>query len=240
MKSIPLAILIAAALPSIASAALIPINLPGTTSVSSWGNMTAANFPGYPGYTTSGNPWPAPIAATGAAMDLNKTAGLGFPSNGGGLYVGGLASGTGNFSVVSAVSLANLETVVFQIQISGIGADWANVIPALSLNYNGGVQALPWDFSKVGAVAGPIMFGQPSFDYTVALQWDLTGIVDPISSFEIGWTAAEHSLAPAIEVVQGDTMVQVVPEASTAGLVLAGGIACLLRRRRAPIKQGAE
>ncbi len=219
-----------------ARADFLVINLPGTSEVSNWSGMTAVNYPGYPVYPTSANPWPSPIAGSGSAgMSLNKTAGLGFPSNGGGIYVGGPVSGSGNFVVSDAASLSSLETVVFQIQVSGIGASWTNVIPSLSLNYNGGSQALVWDYSQVEAVAGPIMFGQPSFDYTVSLQWDLTGVVDPISSLGIQWTAAEHSVTSALQVVQGDTMVQAVPEPATVGLVFLSGMVMWLGRRRVHI-----
>lgn len=217
-----------------AHAAFLVINLPGTSEVSNWSGMTAVNYPGYPAYTTSGNSWPSPIAGSGSAgMSLNKTAGLGFPSNGGGIYVGGLTSGTGSFAITDATSLGSLETVVFQIQVSGIGASWTNVIPTLSLNYNGGAQALAWNYSHVDAVAGPIMFGQPSYDYTVSLQWDLSAVVPPISSLGIQWTAAEHSVTSALQVVQGNTMVQVVPEPTTVGLIVLTGLALCLRRRHA-------
>lgn len=212
------AIAAAALFATSAEAAFLSINLPGTGVQDNWTGLTAANYPGYPTYVTSGNAWPSPIAATSGTggESLNKVSGLGFPSNGGGIYVGGMTSGTGTFAISDSVALAGLETVVFQLEIEGVGASWTDVLPGLSLSYNGGAQALTHQYYQVvSAINTGTMFGQPSTRFTLAYQWDLTAIVGPVSSFHITWTGAEHSIASNIQVNQGDTMLQVVPEPST-------------------------
>lgn len=226
-----------------AKAAFLPINLSGTSVQDNWTGLTATNHPGYPTYATSGNPWPGPILATSGSggASLNKVSGLGFPSNGGGVYVGGMVSGTGTFAVSDSIALASLETVVFQLEIEGVGADWTAVLPSLSLNYNGGSQALAYQFSQVvSAVNTGTMFGQPKTNFTLAYQWDLSSIGVPISSFNVTWTAAEHSLASNIQMNQGDTMVQVIPEPAT-WLLLGLGVTILGRhwmRRSRMEKEG--
>lgn len=229
------AIAAAALFATSAEAAFVSINLPGTGVQDNWTGLTATNYPGYPTYTTSGNAWPSHIAATSGTGggSLNKVSGLGFPSNGGGIYVGGMTSGTGTYAISDSVALAGLETVVFQLEIEGVGADWTDVLQGLSLSYNGGVQALTYQYSQVvSAINTGTMFGQPSTRFTLAYQWDLTAIVGPVSSFNIAWTGAEHSIASNIQMNQGDTMLQVVPEPSTWLLFGLGVAAIGLRLMR--------
>ena len=218
-----------------ADAAFLIINLPGTSIQDNWTGLTAANYPGYPGYGTSGNAWPSPIAAASGngGSSLNKVSGLGFPSNGGGIYVGGMTSGTGTYAISDSVALTGLETVVFQLEIEGVGASWTDLLSGLSLSYNGGAQALPFQFSEVVSAIGiGEMFGQPATRFTLAYQWDLTPVLDPINSIAVTWTAAEHSMATNLQVNQGDTMLQVVPEPSTWLLFGLGVGAIGLRLRR--------
>lgn len=222
-----------------AQVAFLVISLPGTTSQDTWTDLTAANYPGYPTYTTSSNSWPSPIASTGGNgdLDLNKTAGLGFPSNGGGIYVGGMSSGTGSFSIDTPVAgaLASLETVVFQIEIEGVGSDWGDVLSNVNLSYNGGLQTLAPDFvQELAAINTGIVFGSPSTKFTLAFQWDLSALVEPVDSFHLTWTGAEHSLTSSLQVNQGDTMVQVVPEPSTYALLLLGVCAVVFWKKRFP------
>ncbi|MBE2204602.1 MAG: PEP-CTERM sorting domain-containing protein [Chthoniobacterales bacterium] len=220
---------ILAAILSVASAnaAFLVVNLPGTTAQDNWTDLTATNYPGFPVYATSGNAWPSPIAATSGngGGSLNKVSGLGFPSNGGGVYVGGMVSGTGTFAVTDSTAITGLETVVFQLEVEGVGANWNSVLSGLSLNYNGGSQALPFDFSLVvSAIPNGSLYGQPKTIFTLAYQWDLTSL--GATSFNIAWTAAEHSVTSNLQMNQGDTMLQVVPEPAT-GMLLGLGVVAL-------------
>lgn len=219
-------LLVAAALGMAANAraAFLIISLPGTSAEDHWTGLTATNYPGYPTYTTSSTLWSTPIGSTSGTGDLefDKVSGLGFPSNGGGIYVGGITSGTGVYSIGTSATgaLSSLETVVFQIEIEGIGADWSDVFSDLSLNYNGGGQALAADFTKeISAINTGTMFGEPATRFTMAFQWNLSAVIDPITAFDFNWTAAEHSLTFNLQVNQGDTMTQAVPEPSTCVLL---------------------
>lgn len=223
-----------------ARAAFLLVSLPGESSQSLWTGLTAANYPGYPTYTTSTSPWPSAITPTGGAVGpaFNKVSGLGFPSNGGGIYVGGLTSGTGTFAVSTTSPLADLETIVFQLEIEGVGASWGSVFSALSLNYNGGSQALAANWTQeVSAINTGTMFGQPSTRFTLAFQWDLSAVVDPITSLNLVWTGAEHSITSNLQLNQGDTMAQVVPEPSTWFLLLLGAGAAGIWKMRASRQQ---
>jgi len=234
------AILTAAALSitAKAQAAFLVISLPGASTQDNWTGLTAANYPGYPTYTTSSNSWTSPIGSTSGIgdLELNKVSGLGFPSNGGGIYVGGMSSGTGVYSIGTSTgtgAMSSLETVVFQIEIEGVGADWSDVFSTLSLNYNGGSQALAANFfQEVSAINTGTMFGEPATKFTLAFQWDLSSEVDPITSFNFQWTAAEHSLTYNLQANQGDTMVQAVPEPSTCALLLLGAAGILAWKKR--------
>ncbi len=227
-----------------ANAAFLTVNLPGNSLQDDWSGMTTANYPGYPTYLTSANSWPSPIASTSTSdggLSLTKVSGLGFPSDGGGIYIGGMTSGTGTLRIFSPVNgaLAGLETIVFQVDFEGVGADWATIFTGLNLDYNGGSQSLA-DYSSyvVSAVQTGVQFGEPAFRYTLAFQWDLTAIVDPITSFNIDWTMAEHSLTYGLQVNQGDVM-SAVPEPSTYALVaislLIGFLGCRRRLRKAKL-----
>ncbi len=217
-----------------ARGAFVNLGLPGASSQSSWSGLTATQYPGYPGYATSSAAWPAPIAATGGVegLLLDKTSGLGFPSNGGGIYVGGLSSGTGAYQIFSgeSVTLGGLETVVFQIEIEGVGAAWTSILSGLSLDYNGGTQALvPAFASEVSAISAGEMFGEPAMRFCLAFQWDLSGQLADVESFRIGWTAAEHSMSSGFQINQGDTMVQAIPEPTVWALVCLGAAALCAR-----------
>jgi len=215
--------------------AFLTIDLPGSESQDNWSAMTAANYPGYPAYATTANAWPTPIGSTsGGDLLLNKTSGVGFPSNGGGIYVGGITTGTGNYAVYTpaAGALMSIETIVFQIEIQGVGSNYANAVNGVNLDYNGGNQSLAaGQVSLVSAVDTGEVQGSPSYLFTVAYQWDLTSV--ELTQFSLGWTAAQNTVTSALQVNQGDTMVNAIPEPSTWGLigVAAVAIAWTLRRR---------
>lgn len=217
-----------------AQASFLVIDLPGTSTQGNWAGLTAANYPGYPTFFTTSSPWPNPIAQTSGTggMSFNKTAGNGFPSNGGGIYSAGTVPGGGSYAISAPTALSSLETVVFQLEIEGLGSNWAAVASGIVLNYNGGSQALTPSLSQLVATTPlPPQFGQPANRFFVAHQWDLSS-TPPISSWQLTYNAAEHSIARALQINQGDTYAA-IPEPSTLGLIglAAAGLAVAMRRK---------
>jgi hypothetical protein len=189
----------------------ISFSLPGTSESASW-TLTSAVHPGFNTFGTAANPWSSavsPDAGTAGAL-LSKTSGSGY-IGGSFLYTAGTV---GSFSISDTSSIPSLATLVFQGKIS-------DLLDSVVLNYNGGSQALPADFSVV--VAGS---GYPDR----AWQWDLSG-VSGITSYEILYSG--HHAANSLSVTAGDSFVQVIPEPSAALLGAAALGFTLVRRRRA-------
>ncbi|MDX2081481.1 MAG: PEP-CTERM sorting domain-containing protein [Terrimicrobiaceae bacterium] len=232
--SIKYSLLALLAMGSAAQASFLVINLPGTSTQGNWAGMTAANYPGYPTFFTTNSPWPNPIAQTSGTggMSLNKTSGNGFPSNGGGIYSAGNVPGGGSYAISAPTALTSLETIVFQLEIEGLGSNWTSVASGISLNYNGGSQALAPGFSQlISSTPLPPQFGQPANRFYVAYQWDLSSIAS-ISSWQLNYNASEHSIARAIQINQGDTYAA-IPEPSTWALLgIAAGTLLAGRRNR--------
>ncbi len=189
----------------------ISFSLPGTSESAIW-TLTSAAHPGFNSFGTAANPWVSavsPDAGTAGAV-LNKTSGSG--------YIGGsflyTASTVGSFGISDSAPLGFLKTVVFQ---GGISDPFDSVV----LNYNGGTQSLPADFSAV--VAGSLYPDR-------AWQWDLSGIPG-ITNYEI--LISGHFAATSMSVTAGDTFVQVIPEPSAVLLGAAALGITLTRRRRA-------
>ncbi len=238
---------------SSAFGALTSITLPGATDTDVWpiGSLTAGPNPGYPSFPGSGA-WPAPIgSATGGDATLNKTAnGTGggpYPASEG-LYYGGFSGDAnvngGTLTVSDATPLTNLSTVVFQVEI---GESWTydffnHELPTLS--YNGGTQSLAATYSSLfdqqylGTIPMP-SGDEPIYRNTYALQWDLNGIADPITSFSVSFTGVQHAQLLSLQLDQSDAVLanSVLPAAvpEPSALLLAGACAGLagLRRRRA-------
>ncbi|WP_309382411.1 PEP-CTERM sorting domain-containing protein [Cerasicoccus frondis] len=197
--------------------ATLDVVLPGNSEEAYWDGLIEDNHPGYPVFATSGNPWPAPIIPSlitpgSEVPEFDKVAGYGYPA-GAGIYVGsntGFLTGTYQVSVDSA--LTGLETVIFQI-------DESEYYSTPTFSYNNGEGTVEASYSAT------------SIGY---YQWDLTGVASEILSFAIEWEAAAHSSITALQLNQGDTYVQVVPEPSTYALL--AGVACgaliLMRRQR--------
>lgn len=212
--------------------AYLPVNLPGNTQYSGWSGLTSANNPGFPGFG-SGAAWPAPILPNlnGSATNprLNKVSGPGNPA-GGSIYT--FAAPT-TFSLTSTNPLANLETLVFQIDLgNGEGGIFLNALPVLDLN--GGTQNLAATYSAT--TSGAYAFidfttGLPGLTTILAYQWDVSAFADPITSYDIRWSAHTHSQIYALRLDSGDTAVQVIPEPASSLLLVLGGT-LLLRRKR--------
>ncbi|MES2660086.1 MAG: PEP-CTERM sorting domain-containing protein [Verrucomicrobiota bacterium] len=189
----------------------ISFSLPGATESASW-TLTSAVHPGFNTFGTAANPWGSAVTpdAGAASAVLNKTDGSGY-IGGAFLYTAGTS---GSFSISDTSSIASLATIVLQGRIS-------DPLTTMVLNYNGGSQALPADFSVVVA-------GSPYPDR--AWQWDLSGI-SGITSYEILYSG--HHAATTLSVTTGDTFLQVIPEPSTAVLGVAALGLTFIRRRRA-------
>lgn len=231
------AVLLAMAIPAAASqAAFISPALTGTTEYEGWANLTASNIPGY-GSFPGAAPWPAPIASNepGSAgkAALDKVSGNAYPA-GSSIYAPFTDT---TFSIEStAASGFDINTIVFQIDI-GPGNGGVHLSAAPTLNYNGGSQALAADFT--GQSAGAFPFVNP-IDPTQAgtttifqFQWDLSGIVDNVQTYEIVYADGEHSQTYALQVDTGGTFVQAIPEPGSLALLAVGSVLVARRRRRA-------
>lgn len=189
----------------------ISISLPGTAESASW-TLTNAVHPGFNSFATAANPWASAVSSDAgtASAALTKISGSGY-IGGSFLYTAGTV---GNFSISGMSTIGSLETLVFQGRIS-------DPFDSIILNYNGGTQALPADFSAVVSDA-------PYPDR--AWQWDLSGIAG-VSSYEILFSG--HVAVPSMSVTTGDSFAQVIPEPSAALLLGAALGSTFIRRRRA-------
>lgn len=230
--------------PPPAWAALMNPGLTGTTQFDGWAGLTAANFPGYGTFPGNGA-WPGPIGSNQASSgdaNLNKI-GLGagggaFPASEG-IYHGGFSNVPntlgGTESVTDTTPVANLRNVVFQILISeAFGSDLFNDARPV-LNYNGGSQVLAANYFNKDRLDTGTTFPnpitgdpEPLFHTTRTLQWDLSGIVDPITSIGIVFSPVQHGIILEARLDQSDTFTW-IPEPASMGCVSLIGL-CFSRR----------
>jgi hypothetical protein len=233
-------------------AALMNPVMSGNTSYDGWIGLTAANYAGYGGFPGTGA-WPAGVGSNRTtANTFNKTepgdAELIKVSNGtgGGPYLAGASIYFGGFSgdfnnyggtlgVTDATPVANLANVVFQVQI---GEAWTHdfyndALPTLSIN--GGAQHIVPTKTVVverfynGTVdmpTGP----EDVYINTYALQWDLRGVTDPITSIRVEFTGVQHAQVYGAQLNQSDVYTT-IPSVST-GVIFTGGVVAAVRRRR--------
>lgn len=223
-----------------------PWSLTGTTESNGWLAINASIFPstgGFPGTTMWG-----PLASTsgGGNGELQKIAngtGGGPYAAGSSMYYGGFSGAANNdggkLAVADSTPVANLSNIVFQIQI---GEAWTydfynNVMPTLTYTTSSGtvtnVSATDWlllEGYDNGTVTMPT--GEETvYINTYALQWDLSGVTQPITSFSISFNGVQHAQLYSLQLDQSDTYVQSVPEPTT-GLMFAAGAAVLALRSR--------
>jgi hypothetical protein len=244
----------------------VAITLDGNTSYDGWNNLTAANYPGFPAFPGTGN-WPhAIVANTPGSGDatFNKIAngnGGGAEPAGSSIYNGGFSADPNTqgatFAVADATPLASLQTVIFQLDIGeAFGLDLYNgTAPTLTYTTGFGTFTEAAAFSDIlirydtgESVDMPIGPGgelEPVEIYQNlrAYQFDLSGVGDPIASFEIDYTGVQHSQIYAMQLDQSDAVysqpayIQAVPEPSTYALAsLAGGGGLLLHTLRRKAK----
>ncbi len=189
----------------------ISLSLPGGSQTASWTLMSSVH-PGFNTFGTAANSWASAVSpdAGTASATFSKNAGTGY-IGGSFLYTAGTI---GSFSISDTAPIGSLETIVFQGAIS-------DPFDSLVLNYNGGAQALPADFSTMVA-------GSPYPDR--AWQWNLSEIPN-ITSYEIQFSG--HIAITTMSLLAGNSFVQVIPEPSAALLAATALGFIFIRRRRA-------
>ncbi|MEM7469355.1 MAG: VPLPA-CTERM sorting domain-containing protein [Pseudomonadota bacterium] len=203
-----------------AHATFVDPNFSGASEYEGWSDMTRTRLPGYPDPTMGGSStdlWPMPIAPNdpGSAgnAEFDKISGGGYPA-GSSIYN---SFTPGNFTITNDNPLANLATVLFQIETG------ASIVSAPVLNYNGGTQAMTADITFNGT--GPI-------DNTYGFQWDLSGVVDVITSFDIDWGTSAFAANYAMQLDSADSFSPVpVPAAFWLLVSACGGLFGATRRR---------
>ncbi len=230
--------------------ALVEPNLSGTTQNDVFTALTNPPVTGFPGFPGTGA-WPNPIESNiGGDAQLikvsNGTGGGPYPASGS-IYYGGFSGAVNNnggtLAVTDSTPVEGLANVVFQLQI---GEAWTydlyqpdagdpdSVLPVL--NYNGGSQQLRPATSLFierfynGTVAMPTG-DEAVYINTRLLQWDLSDISDPITSFSVSFTGVQHAQLYSLRLDQSDTFTA-VPEPATIGMLAATGLMALRRRRR--------
>ncbi|HWL51593.1 MAG TPA: PEP-CTERM sorting domain-containing protein [Chthoniobacteraceae bacterium] len=258
--ALSLAVIATAIAPS-AEAQTINLSLNGNTSYDKWETAAltanANNKPGEPNFPGFGNAaaWPRTIASNlGGDAELDKVDGTGNPASGS-IYFGGTGSipndPKGTLVVRDNTPLANLKTVVFQLQIGEAtgydlyddpvnGAD-----PVLYYTTGGNRIALEgpaFSFTLINQVDNGIFEAptgpEPLYLNTWAFQWDLSGVTTPITLLEIEFTGVEHAQLYSLQLDQSDFAYQnnvaAIPEPSTWSLLFVVGVGTVVLLRRKP------
>jgi len=222
----------------------------GNSSVDGWVNLNSANFSGYGSFPGS-SPWPAPIGSKGASSgDAVLSRVSGSPTGGGpflsssSIYFGNFAQVPnalgGTLRVSDPTPLANLQTMIFQIQIGEVlGYDFFQPTGSPALKVNGAASAVSPLFSGVldryqsGVFTSPATgLDEPVYVNTWGYQWDISSF-GPITSFTNDFSGVTHSQVYALQLDQSSVLfpVALIPEPGTASLILMGTILALARRR---------
>jgi hypothetical protein len=219
----------------------------GSSSSDTWVNVNSANFFGYGGFPGN-SPWPAPIGSNGTGSgdaDLSRVAGS---PTGGGPFLSSSSIYFGNYSQVpnalggtlrvsDSTPLANLKTLVFQIQIGE--ATGYDLYSAPALKINGGSSIVNPLFSGIlnryqsGTFFSPVTeLDEPVYVNTRGYQWDVSSL-GAVTSFAIDFSGVTHSQIYGLKLDQSSSVFSaaLVPEPNVGGLVLAAACFFLIRRR---------
>ena len=219
----------------------------GSSSSDNWVNVNSANFFGYGGFPGN-SPWPAPIGSNGTGSgdaDLSRVAGS---PTGGGPFLSSSSIYFGNYSQVpnalggtlrvsDSTPLANLKTLVFQIQIGE--ATGYDLYSAPALKINGGSSIVNPLFSGIlnsyqsGTFFSPVTeLDEPVYVNTRGYQWDVSSL-GAVTSFAIDFSGVTHSQIYGLQLDQSSSVFStaVIPEPNVGGLVLAGAFFFLICRR---------
>ena len=222
----------------------------GSSGSDAWVNVNSANFSGYGGFPGS-SAWPAPIGSNGLDSGdavLNRVAGS---PTGGGPFLSSSSIYFGNFSqipnalggtlrVTDSTPLADLKTLVFQIQIGeATGYDFTSPSGAPSLKINGGSSVVTPLFAGIlsryqsGTFFSPATeLNEPVYVNTRGYQWDVSSL-GAVTTFSIDFSGVTHSQIYGLQLDQSSSVFSsaVIPEPNVGGLVLAGAFFFLICRR---------
>lgn len=221
----------------------------GSSDFDGWANINSVNFSGYGGFPGSGV-WPAPIGSNvvdSGDAELSRVAGS--PTGGGpflsanSIYFGNFAQVPnalgGTLRVSDSTPLANLKTIVFQVQIGEVtGYDFFNPSGTPSLKLNGGSTAVNPMFAGVldrfqnGTFVSPATGNdEPVYVNTWGFQWDVSSL-GPVTSFALDLSAVTHAQIYALQLDQNSSLynVAVIPEPEVACLFLVGASLAVIRK----------
>jgi hypothetical protein len=219
----------------------------GSSGTDGWVNVNSGNFSGYGGFPGS-SAWPAPIGSNGIGSgdaDLSRVAGS---PTGGGPFLSSTSIYFGNFAQVpnalggtlrvsDLTPLANLKTLVFQIQIGE--ATGYDLYSAPALKINGGSSVVSPLFSGIlnrfqsGTYPSPATgLDEPVYVNTRGYQWDVSSL-GAVTSFAIDFSGVTHSQIYGLQLDQSSSFFStaVIPEPNVMGLILAGACFFLFCRR---------
>ncbi|MGE9267057.1 MAG: hypothetical protein ACQKBY_03080 [Verrucomicrobiales bacterium] len=227
-------------------------SLGGNQSAGLWDGVSnqdhSSGYGNYPGFTS----WSNPMAANSSTGSFTAALNYGSAGAGGGPYAAGQRIYAGGMSLIpntdggqlllsDATPLADLQTLVFQIQIGGaFGYDFHNnTLPTLTINGTGA--SLAADFSSIiDHASGTYTLEGDDLDIearTYTMQWDLSGITEPITSFELAIDIVQHAQIYGLQLNQSDAshassiLPAAIPEPSLAILSLCA-LPALVRRNR--------
>jgi len=219
----------------------------GTSDIDGWANINTANFSGY-GFFPGSSAWPGPIGSNvlgSGDADLGRVSG---GSSGGGPFLSSTSIYFGSFAQVpnalggtlrvsDSTPLANLKTLVFQIQIGE--ATGYDLYSAPALKINSGSSIVSPLFSGIlnrfqsGTYPSPVTgLDEPVYVNTRGYQWDVSSL-GAVTSFTIDFSGVTHSQIYALQLNQSSSFfaTAVVPEPGVVGFLTVGACFFLIRRR---------